>query len=412
MPLVSVIIPVYNTEKYLPECLNSVLSQTLRDIEVICIDDASPDNCGKILDEYAQRDSRVKVIHLPENHRQGYGRNRGIERSSGEYLYFLDSDDMIEPHALEELCKSAKEEDADAVFFDARTVYDDEKLREVYMPPFQDRRGQYPRHAVKGTELLDAFQKQLEWTCYPQRIFWRSQFIKEEGILNPEGSEHEDEFFAFAGIMAARRALYLPKQYFILRIRPNSVMTSKPAPKNFHGYLINFYRMCRFVNERGLHTYGSEMCIGHMYERAYSLYAQLPEEELRAYCSQRAQDRVLYECFDAHIRAKSFVERIDPQILEQIRSHKRLYIYGAGIVGRRFAGKIFAQSDICLEGFLVTKKDGSAGIVCGRPVKEFSEVDLTDEDFVIVAMREGLLSEIEPLLAEKGVHWSYCRRRS
>ena len=95
MPLVSVIIPVYNTEKYLPECLNSVLSQTLRDIEVICIDDASPDNCGKILDEYAQRDSRVKVIHLPENHRQGYGRNRGIERSSGEYLYFLDSDDMI-----------------------------------------------------------------------------------------------------------------------------------------------------------------------------------------------------------------------------------------------------------------------------------------------------------------------------
>ena len=106
MSKVSVIIPVYKTEAYLPECLDSVLSQTLGDLEVICIDDCSPDRSGEILDAYARRDGRVQVIHLPENRRQGYGRNRGLERATGEYVYFLDSDDMIEPQALEAIASS------------------------------------------------------------------------------------------------------------------------------------------------------------------------------------------------------------------------------------------------------------------------------------------------------------------
>ena len=104
---ISILVPVYNVEKYLPACLDSVLSQSLKEIEVICIDDASPDRCGEILDAYAAKDSRVKVIHLPENHRQGYGRNRGLERASGTYCYFLDSDDTIVPEALEELADLA-----------------------------------------------------------------------------------------------------------------------------------------------------------------------------------------------------------------------------------------------------------------------------------------------------------------
>ena len=79
MVKISVIIPVYNGAKYLSRCLDSVLAQTCRDWQVICIDDASPDRCPEMLDEYAARDARVRVLHLPENHQQGYGRNRGTE---------------------------------------------------------------------------------------------------------------------------------------------------------------------------------------------------------------------------------------------------------------------------------------------------------------------------------------------
>ena len=125
---VSVVIPVYNVEKYLSECLDSVLGQTLREIECICIDDASPDRCGEMLDEYAARDGRVRVLHLKENHMQGYGRNRGLEMAKGEYVYFLDSDDMITPNAMEELYLLAKRDELDGIFFDSQVILESEDL--------------------------------------------------------------------------------------------------------------------------------------------------------------------------------------------------------------------------------------------------------------------------------------------
>ena len=406
---VSIIIPVYNTEKYLPACLDSVLKQTLSEIEVICIDDASPDRCGVILDEYASKDDRVKVFHLSENRKQGYGRNLGTKNASGEYLYFLDSDDMIDPCTLEELYAVSTREKLDAVFFDAKVHFESEELGRIYTPLINDRKGTYPEHPVEGKELLDLFCKQNEWTCYPQRILWRRRFVVEKGILNPEGSDHEDEYFAFAGILLAKRAMYIRKQYFTLRIRPNSVMTTKPAPKNFHGYLVNFYMMNRFVLENGIHTYGSDAIISHMYERCHSLYNRLPEKELRSFCSSREQDRILYECFDSHMKAKKHMEQIDENVLQKIRSHNHLYIYGAGIVADAFARKILAQKDILLDGFLVTEDNIASKVFYGRPVTLFNETNLPEDSIVVVAVSAGLKQEICSILEENGVCWTYCR---
>ena len=96
-PKVSVVIPVYNAERYLEECLNSVLASTLDDIEVICVDDCSPDRCPQMLDEYAERDQRIQVVHLSGNGGPGNARNIGLSRACGQYVYFLDADDMIVP---------------------------------------------------------------------------------------------------------------------------------------------------------------------------------------------------------------------------------------------------------------------------------------------------------------------------
>lgn len=106
-PLISVIIPVYNVEKYLPDCLDSVLAQTFKDFEVIAIDDGSPDGCGKILDEYAAKDERVKVFHQ-ENRGEAMARNRGLDTAAGEYIYFVDNDDFIHPQTLEVLYHTAE----------------------------------------------------------------------------------------------------------------------------------------------------------------------------------------------------------------------------------------------------------------------------------------------------------------
>ena len=113
---VSVIVPVYNTEKYLDECINSIRNQTLKEIEIICIDDGSPDKCGEILDNYAKEDKRIRVIHQ-KNAGASEARNKGIEVATGEYLKFVDSDDTIEKDACKISYNRAKEQDADILLY-------------------------------------------------------------------------------------------------------------------------------------------------------------------------------------------------------------------------------------------------------------------------------------------------------
>ncbi len=112
--MISVIVPVYNVELYLSQCIESIINQTYKDIEIILIDDGSPDNCGRICDEYAKKDSRVRVFHK-ENGGLSNARNYGIEKASGEYIGFVDSDDWLEPEMYETLINVAKENRADIV---------------------------------------------------------------------------------------------------------------------------------------------------------------------------------------------------------------------------------------------------------------------------------------------------------
>ena len=211
MVKVSVVIPVYNVEKYLPACLDSVLSQSLREIEVICIDDKSPDRCGQILDDYAARDQRVQVIHLSENRRQGYGRNRGLDQAVGKYIYFLDSDDMITPTALEELYELSERDKLRAVFFDSQVIYDSEALAKRYASYPAMRQGSYPDAVLSGPALFDLFMKQDEWTCYVQRQFWDLDFIRRNGIRFPDYRWGEDRLFVFDCLERCGRVCILPE---------------------------------------------------------------------------------------------------------------------------------------------------------------------------------------------------------
>lgn len=111
MPRISVIVPVYNVEKYLHRCVDSILGQTFTDFELILVDDGSPDNCGAICDEYAAKDARVRVIHQ-ENQGQAAARNRAVTEANGEWIHFVDSDDVIHPQMLEVLYSAVIENDA------------------------------------------------------------------------------------------------------------------------------------------------------------------------------------------------------------------------------------------------------------------------------------------------------------
>ena len=153
MPKISVLVAVYNAEKWLPKCLDSLLSQTYADIQIICIDDGSTDGSLALLQDYAARDARIEVIALPENGGQAHARNEGLKRAQGDYVCMLDADDWFSPDAFEK-AMAAFDRDTDCVLFDVVMWYDEQREELYQMPAFD---------ALTG---MDAFMLSLDWQIH------------------------------------------------------------------------------------------------------------------------------------------------------------------------------------------------------------------------------------------------------
>ena len=409
-PKVSVIIPVYNTEKYLPACLDSVLNQTRQDFEIIAVDDCSPDRCGAILDEYAARDKRIKVVHLPENRRQGHARNCGLEVATGEYLYFFDSDDLIEPETFEELTRLADRDALDAIFFDKKALFDDDELRNVYMPPFCARKAQYRDAVVTGDELMTEFFRAHEWTCYPQQIFWRRKFIQDAEIRYLEGSEHEDEFFAYAGVLLAQRVRYIRKDYITLRIRPNSVMTSPKSARNLHGYLMNFYHMTEFCEKHGIKTYASETNLTVMMDCAINIYERLKDSCDLSEPFQKELDKTVYRYFMSYIRleyGETGFYAMDADVLKEVRKYKSAYVYGVGDIPRRVCRQL-ERHGVVVAGFLTPDPERAPAVFLGRTVQDVNKADVPDDAIVVTTesspWEELNWDDAREILTKRNIH--------
>ena len=402
---VSVIIPVYNVEQYLPACLDSVLSQTLQEIEVICIDDASPDRCPEILDAYAQKDSRLRVIHLAENHQQGYGRNRGLEQAKGKYVYFLDSDDMITPTAMEELYHLAEKDRLDGIFFDSQVLFESAELERKNAGYAACRQGSYEDRVYGGQELLDTFIAQREWDCYVQREFWRREYLLEKGIRFPEGTEHEDEYFAFASIVQAERMRCIPKQYFIRRYRENSVMTRKAHPKDFHGYFVNYCQMVDLVTSQHIHSSGADSNIAHMYDKMLQFYPLFAEREDPDQWFKTEEERRFFNLFRYARQYDQYcIDRVKT-LCDQLPAGSSVWIYGAGVLGRA-AYKGLMQAGYVIKGFLVTDMKGNPDVLFGHAVRSIDSVPQEEKDeMVVIAVARGYRNEIISLVEKRG--WEY-----
>lgn len=159
MPKVSVIVPVYKAEGYLHRCVDSILAQTFTDFELLLIDDGSPDRSGEICDEYAKKDSRIRVIHK-ENGGVSSARQRGLDESVGEYTIHADHDDWVEPEMLDELYKKAKEEDADMVICD---FFQNNGRSQEYI-------GQKPKE-INRKEVLRELLEQTRKTSLLQQVW-------------------------------------------------------------------------------------------------------------------------------------------------------------------------------------------------------------------------------------------------
>ena len=217
-PKVSVVVPIYNVEKYLRECVDSILAQTLKDIEVILVDDGSPDNCGEIIDEYAKKDKRVVALHQPNS---GYSKavNNGIRKAKGEYVGIIESDDWIEPDMYERLYKSASKYDTDVtkgMFYFYNPTLSPDKQNVVYRNP-------------NGIDLMYAPSGAFEVSEWPLIIgfhasIWSSIYKREfiKGIMLPEtaGASYQDFPFMIDAMTKAKRISVVKKAFVHWRNEP------------------------------------------------------------------------------------------------------------------------------------------------------------------------------------------------
>ncbi|AYL36374.1 bifunctional glycosyltransferase/CDP-glycerol:glycerophosphate glycerophosphotransferase [Streptomyces fungicidicus] len=242
MPRFSVIVPVHKVQGYLHACLDSVLGQSYRDIEVIAVDDRSPDGCGAILDAYAARDERVRVLHLPENVGLGRARNAGMPHATGDYLFFLDSDDTLTPGALRALADRLDETgDPDVLVFDyARTHWWGGTRRNVLAPLLAETSGG-TFTAAERPAILDLLM--VVWNKV-----YRRDFVEREGFTFPPGY-YEDTPWTFPVLLSAERVATLDRICVYYRQRRRGSILSTTSRKHFDVHE-QYARVFRFVDAR------------------------------------------------------------------------------------------------------------------------------------------------------------------
>lgn len=197
--LISVIVPVYKVEPYIRKCVESILSQTYRQIEVILVDDGSPDNCGAICDEYARADSRITVIHT-ENEGVYSARNKALDVATGDYLMFVDSDDWVEPDFCETALKLALENNVQMVAFMFNNVFEDRDHTITEKRPAVFRQTGYMEasEAVKHLIFRNTSLANYLWN----KLFKRSLF---DGVRFPEGRVLQDQAVVYLMMLRAGR---------------------------------------------------------------------------------------------------------------------------------------------------------------------------------------------------------------
>lgn len=214
MPKISVIVPVYNVAEYLRECLDSIINQTLKDIEIICINDGSKDNSIEILSEYAKNDSRITVIDK-ENQGISIARNEGFEAARGEYVAFMDSDDyLLDMDYFERLLNAAEKYQADIAV--VGIIRGNDKKQQVLLEYTHE---EVAEEYIDKLKLCDVPDSNYVWN----KIYKRES-LKATGVVFPEGKMYEDIFYTYQVLYKIGKVVSVPNINYFYRKRPNSII--------------------------------------------------------------------------------------------------------------------------------------------------------------------------------------------
>ena len=243
MPKVSIILPIYNVAPYLDDAFNSLIHQTLKDIEIIAINDGSTDNSQAYIEKYMALDSRISC-YQQENQGLSNARNAGMRYVTGEYVYFMDSDDIIEKDALEICYEYSQKNKSDICIFDADCIYE----KNINPIPWNyDRSDVLDEHKRYNGEEL--FHLLIDTSCH-RAVVWL-QFIKWDYLNNLKLSFfpniiHEDELFTPQLILSTNNIYYVNRKFVKHRIRNSSIQGKRYSKRNIDCYLTVIDELFKF----------------------------------------------------------------------------------------------------------------------------------------------------------------------
>ena len=269
--LISIIVPIYKVEKYLDKCVQSIVSQTYTNLEIILVDDGSPDRCGQMCDTWAERDSRIRVIHKV-NGGLSDARNAGIDASHGDYLMFIDSDDYISPVMAEKMLETLVETDSDCVSCYIEIVGAE-------------------RPVVSGTEVmilgkvealreLSILRGGFLWVSACNKLFKRELFTD---LRFPVGKIHEDQYIMHHVFYACNRVAIIPEYYYYIVQNEESITRAKKTIKRLDD-IDAVYDRAIFYEEKGLQELlpgVAELIILRYEELYFSIEDHSPEAKKR-----------------------------------------------------------------------------------------------------------------------------------
>lgn len=309
MPKVSIIVPIYNVEKYLPKCMETLLNQTLSDIEIILVDDGSPDGSPAMCDEYAKKDSRIKVIHK-QNAGLGFARNSGLEVATGEFVAFVDSDDYVDVTMYEKLYAKAYERQADVVFCGLKRVWEDGRTE-----PKSDVTEETLCVGENVKELALDFiapapgiaQERLYEMSVWHSIYKRELIEKNNIRFNSEREiVSEDLPFQVDFFSSAKKVCFIPDVLYCYRMDNGGSLTKAFNIKKFYG-TIKLYGLMRTktqtIDETGLRA-----------KRLFIAYN-------RTFCKQTAKGRISFAD-----KMETFSNMTNDPIWQEMKEYKYTYL--------------------------------------------------------------------------------------
>lgn len=392
MVKISIIIPVYNVENYLRDCLESVLRQNFTDMELICVEGDSSDHSLDILKEYAEKDQRIKIISQQRGKGLSDARNIGMRYAKGKYIWFVDSDDMIVENACVELYNMAEQYDTDILYFHRCNLYEVENHLRQDEVDYID----YPG-IMSGRELFCKFQRNKDYRSGAWEKLLKKDFLLDNNLSFCEGILAEDILFSFECAMVAQRVMDINKKYYIYRRRYGSLMYEQSA-RIANSFFVVLSRIYVYWNTHNFSMEENKAIQDHFYHWSREYRFRFSSYKNNTATVGNYPEQILYRLLCEGL--EPLIKPTEEQIFE-LRKARFIILYGAG----RAAVDILyflQKKEINVNVIAVSALKDNPDNICGIKVYCIDDLTMYKDAPVIVGVTAKYADTIVDTLKSKG----------